>query len=79
MDDEPVTIVLPPDEALVLFELLSRYEETERLTVDGAAEEIALWRLQGKLQSLLVTPLLPDYAERLHGARERLRVQAGEA
>ncbi|MDB5352656.1 MAG: hypothetical protein JWN86_3903 [Planctomycetota bacterium] len=79
VDDEPVTIALHPDEALVLFELLSRYEDTERLSVEGVAEELALWRLHGSLQRVLVTPLLPDYAERLSGARERLRVQAGDA
>jgi hypothetical protein len=40
MDDEPVRLVLSQDEALVLFELLARYDETDQLSVDGPAEHL---------------------------------------
>ena len=79
MDDQPVSLALTQDEALVLFELLSRYDDTESLSTEDNSEVLALWRLHGTLQKVLVTPFLPDYAERLEAARERLRVQYGDA
>jgi hypothetical protein len=79
LDDQPVSLALTHDEALVLFELLSRYDDTERLSTEDAAEVRTLWRLHGALQKALVTPFLPDYAERLQAARDRLRVLHGDA
>jgi len=72
MDNKPVSLTLTHDEALVLFELLSRYDDTEQLSVDVPAEELALWRLHGALQRILVAPLQPDYNEQLQQARQRL-------
>ena len=79
MDDEPVRLVLSQDEALVLFEWLARYDETDQLSVDGPAERLALWRLHGGLEKVSVAPFKADYAEQLHRARDRLREQAGDS
>jgi hypothetical protein len=78
MHDDPVRVVLSRDEALVLFELLARYEETESLTVDGPAEQLALWHLHAGLEKVLTSPLSADYAEQLSQARGRLMAQAGD-
>lgn len=79
MDDEPVRLVLSQDEALVLFELLARYDETDQLSVDGPAEQLASWRLHGGLEKALVAPFEADYTEQLRRARDRLREQAGDS
>jgi hypothetical protein len=63
---------LSADEALVLFELLSRYSETERLDVVDEAERIVLLNLLCSLESTLVPPLREDYAELLRQARDRV-------
>jgi len=79
VSDEPIRLALSHDEALVLFELLSRFSDSDQLTVEGKAEALALLRLLAQLEKLLVTPFSPDYNEWLEQARERLRVQAGNA
>jgi hypothetical protein len=63
---------LSPDEALVLFELLSRYSETDRLEVADEAERIVLLNLLCSLESTLVPPLRENYAELLAKARARV-------
>ena len=73
MGDGDVSLNLSSDEALVLFEFLSRFGDTDRLEIADQAEEAVLWGLQGSLEKVLVEPLLPDYKERLRQARERLR------
>lgn len=66
-------ISLTADEALVLFDLLSRFEESNELTIVDQAEERALSKLLGPLQKQLVPPFQEDYAEQLRQARNRLR------
>ena len=66
-------IELTSDEALVLFELLSRYSASEALVIDDQAEQRALWNLFGALERQLVEPLRAEYSELLQRARERLR------
>jgi hypothetical protein len=73
---ELVVLDLSADEALVLFEFLSRYGESERLETVDQAEQRALLRLCGKLESRLVEPFAPNYAELLAAARERVRGSA---
>jgi hypothetical protein len=46
MADSEVTLRLTIAEAVVLDELLRRYSETDRLTVEDQAEQRALWNLQ---------------------------------
>ena len=67
--DRPITLTLSPDAALVLFELLSRAEASERLGVQHPAEEAVLTQVLGRLERHLVTPFAPDYRERLAAAR----------
>lgn len=69
----PVTIELPRDEALVLFELLHRWEDEN--SVGGPleqGEQIALWALSGLLERELGEPFREDYGERIGAARARL-------
>jgi hypothetical protein len=75
---EEVQITLQPDEALVLFELLSRWttgKEAVRPAPEmfvSTAEPIALDCLLGRLEKILVAPFRSDYYLLLTGARDRL-------
>jgi hypothetical protein len=72
-ENSKVQISLTADEALVLFEFLSRFEESNELTIVDQAEGRALSNLLGLLQQQLVPPFQDDYVEQLHHARNRLR------
>ena len=72
---EPMTLNLSDDEALVLFDLLSRNEEKDVIAVQGEAEASVLANLLVQLERQLVEPFQPDYRELLDSARKR--VEAG--
>jgi len=73
-----IDVRLTPDEALVLFEFLSRYCERDELRVEDEAEQRALWNLCGLLAKQSVEPFEPDYRELLQSARNRLREDDGK-
>jgi len=70
---DSVRLELSADVALVLFELLSRYGESDTLTLVDQAEQRALWNFLGSLEAKLVQPFSSDYAQLLSAARGRLR------
>jgi hypothetical protein len=72
-DDGKITIELSKSEALVLFEFTSRFFDEEILKIEDQAEETALSKLCGKLESILVEPFMPNYLQLLEKAREDLR------
>jgi hypothetical protein len=74
-DKKDVSIDLSRDEAIVLFELLSRFSDNDKLNVEDQSEVTALWSLCGKLESTLVEPLQPDYSQLLTSARNNLKKQ----
>ncbi|HEX9391612.1 MAG TPA: hypothetical protein VF928_09900 [Usitatibacteraceae bacterium] len=67
-----VTIQLTSDEALVLFELLERFSNTEALSIEDQAEKRALWSLCNRLEKLLSEPFAANYQALLEQARARL-------
>ena len=78
--DRPIAIYLTHDEGLVLFDLLARGDEAADRTyrVEHSAEHVVLWGLRGILDSWLVAPFAPDYADRLDAARRALAVDPVE-
>jgi hypothetical protein len=52
-------IELSGDEALVLFDFLARFRETDRLAFEHVAEFIALNKISGTLEESLVEPFDP--------------------
>jgi len=70
---EPVQLELSSDEALVLFEFLSRYSESDTLSVMDQAEQRVLWNLCCLLEKQMCEAFRPDYDELLNRARQRLR------
>jgi hypothetical protein len=73
-------VTFDADEALVLFELLSRWSnDGKSLEVGDASEATALDGLLAQLEKQLVDPFQANYAERLEKAREVLRRRGGAA
>ena len=70
---ESVEIVLSQSEALVLFEFLSRFDESESWGIQDQAEERVLWDILAFLETKLVQPFRPDYEDLLRKARRDVR------
>jgi hypothetical protein len=73
VETQPVHLALTADEALVFFEFVSRFSDSDQLTLVDPAEAAILWNLCSQLERLLAEPLSPKYAELLSTARERVR------
>ena len=72
-DPGDVTITLTSDEALVLFDLLHRWEDHDRVAApEHEAEQTALWNLSALLERVLVEPFDPGYTSLVEAARRRL-------
>jgi hypothetical protein len=72
-----VTLSLTHDQALVLFDWLSREDSKSRIPIEHQAEQEVLWEVEGQLERALVEPLKPDYALAVSSARERLAPEGG--
>jgi hypothetical protein len=70
---DAIPIQLTPDEALVLFEWLSRFNENGDATFRDQAEQRVLWDVHAALESNLVAPLDPQYDRLLAEARGQVR------
>jgi hypothetical protein len=69
---EKVFIELSKAEALVLFDLLARFDKDEKLIIENQAEERVLWNIHCSLEKVLVEPFSPDYAKLLAEARNQV-------
>jgi hypothetical protein len=67
-----VTLTLTADQALVLFEWLTREDRKGTLPTEHQAEQYVLWEIEAQLEKSLVAPFQPDYEVLLAAARERL-------
>jgi hypothetical protein len=74
-EEQRVSLILTPAEALVLFDWLSRWAPTSAasIPVDHRAEQRVLWDLLARLERALAEPFMPDYHERLDRARESVQ------
>jgi len=74
MESNEITIKLTKDEALVLFEFLSRFNEDDNKEIfQDQAEEKTLWIIEGQLDKILVEPFMPNYQDIIQEARSRIR------
>lgn len=71
--ESEVTISLNKDEALVLFEFLSRFGEENNLKIEDQSEERVLWNLCCDLEKVLVEPFQKNYRELLLKAQNNIR------
>jgi hypothetical protein len=73
-----VTVTLTADEALVLFEMLHRWEDADAIDpVLMPGERAALWALSCRLESILVAPFASNYRELVDQAQQRLAERGG--
>lgn len=73
-----MTVTLTSDEALVLFELLHRWEDSGELNgLLQRGEQIAPWALSALLERILVEPFEGNYSELVDDARRRLAEPGG--
>jgi hypothetical protein len=73
MDNKEISIGLTRDEALILFEFLSRINQTDHDNIlEDVSEQKVLWTIEGQLERILVEPFKPDYLEIIKAARKRL-------
>ena len=72
-----VSITFSKAEALVLFDWMQRVEAEgiswSRLGVVDQAEQRVLWDISASLESVLVEPFGPGYAEVIDAARNEVR------
>lgn len=73
VEPQSVHLAMNADEALVLFEFVSRFSDSDQLTIADQAEAATLWKLCGQLEKLLTEPFSPRYEELLSRARARVR------
>ena len=76
MSEDDISISLNRSEALVLFDLLSRYSKSDRLEIEDQAEQRVLWDICSSLESSLNEPLHPEYTSFLQSARDLVRDKA---
>jgi hypothetical protein len=72
---EHTVVTLSRAEAIVLFELLSRFSEADRLELEDPAERQVLWSICCLLEKELLEPLDPNYHEVLLKARAAVRAE----
>ena len=73
-ESETVFIDMSRDEALVLFEWISRFNELEDRHLEDQAEERVLWNIEADLEKLLFIQLTAsNFDELLNKARDRVR------
>ena len=73
MSERKFGMELSGEEALVLFEFLSRFAEDEKLEIVDQAENSVLMKVLALLERELVEPFEPNYNELLEEARRKIR------
>jgi hypothetical protein len=70
--ESSIQLTFERSEALVLFDWLYTFDETDLGPPLDSAERKVLWRLEGKLEERLVEILRPNYRELLDDARKKV-------
>jgi hypothetical protein len=73
MQSTRVKLEVTSDEALVLYDWLTRFNQRDNTEFADQAEERVLFDLEAMLEKVLIAPLQSDYAERLAQARSNVR------
>lgn len=73
-ENKEILITLNKDEALVLFEFVSRFNETDhKELLEDQAEQKMMWLIQAQLEKILVEPFMPNYKDIVEEARNKIR------
>jgi hypothetical protein len=68
-----ITLDLNDQEALVLFEFVSRFNNAGRAAIEDQAEQRVLWDIEAMLEGHLTAVLARDYLAQLAAARDAVR------
>ena len=68
-----IEIKFSKNEAIILFEFLTRFCEENKLQIEDETEAIVLWNLQCELEKNLIEPFREDYNEIVKEARNSLK------
>lgn len=71
--EDEINISLSRDEAIVLFEFLSRFSESDNLVIEDQAEERVLQDLCCVFEKKIDEPFKDNYQEIVEKAREKVR------
>jgi hypothetical protein len=72
--EQIINLEITKDESLVLFDFLSRFNQSELNEIfEDQAEQKTLWILEGQLEKQLVEIFKPDYKDIISDARKRIR------
>lgn len=72
--EQIINLEITKDESLVLFDFLSRFNQSEHKEIfEDQAEQKTLWILEGQLEKQLVEIFNPDYKDIISNARKRIR------
>lgn len=72
--EQIINLEITKDESLVLFDFLSRFNQSEHKEIfEDQAEQKTLWILEGQLEKQLVEIFNPDYKDIISDARKRIR------
>ncbi len=73
MAKDSINLNITKDEALVLFELVSRYSNTDILSIEHQSEQRALWNLTCVFEKTINEAYDIEYKEALELARSNLK------
>jgi len=73
MRSKKIKIELTSDEALVLYDWLTRFNQRADTDLANQAEERVLFDLEAMLEKALIAPLQSGYADLLAQARSKVR------
>jgi len=76
MEKKEISLKLTKDEALILFEFVSRFNENDNKEIfNDQAEEKIFCVIEGQLEKILVEPFMPNYQNIIQQARSRIRAE----
>ena len=74
MNEKTINIELTNDEAVVLFEFISRFNQSELTSsFEDQAEQRIFWNIESDLEKKLSDTFKTNYQETLKTAREKIR------
>jgi len=73
MKNDKIQLEISCEEALVLFEWLTRFNKSGDAIFEDQAEQRVLWNVEGILESTLTAPFESNYSELLAQARAKVR------
>lgn len=76
--NDKIALTLSRNEALVLYDFLARFEDSDTLSIQDQAESRILWNLCSDLERSLTELLTADYFALLQEARDKIRDSTSE-